>query len=246
MARMRSSSGGCVASTPMKRFADAVAKKHMPGIGRVCAIHSREPISQPPIFCSAPERPAGLRVNCTDEASARNSRWRLTAAWIKRPKKTPMLADDQQRNSDESAADFCRGCAAAARMQQNPPDVARQRIPKIIPMSRMLSLMSPLRMWLNSWPMTPCNSSRDKISMQPRVTRDGRVAGRVAGGEGVDAFLVVEHIDLRHGHAGRDGHFLDDIEQFAFVRVGRVRVDEPCRPSISATALPPAASDMIL
>jgi hypothetical protein len=56
---------------------------------------------------------------------------------------------------------------------------------------------------------------------------DGRVAGLVAGGEGVDAVLVVHDIDLRHGHAGGDGHFLDDVEQLAFVGIGRVRIDQP-------------------
>ena len=30
--------------------------------------------------------------------------------------------------------------------------------------------MSPFKMWLNSWPMTPCNSSRESSFMQPRVT----------------------------------------------------------------------------
>jgi hypothetical protein len=53
---------------------------------------------------------------------------------------------------------------------------------------------------------------------------DGGVAGLVAGGEGVDAVLLVHDIDLRHRHAGGDGHFLDDVEQLAFVGIGRVRV----------------------
>jgi hypothetical protein len=70
---------------------------------------------------------------------------------------------------------------------------------------------------------------------------DGRVAGFVAGGEGVDAVLVVHDINLRHGHAGRDGHFLDDVEQLAFVGVGRVRLTSRA-PIISETALPPAAA----
>ena len=30
--------------------------------------------------------------------------------------------------------------------------------------------MSPLRMWLNSWPMTPCSSSRDSCCTAPWVT----------------------------------------------------------------------------
>ena len=41
---------------------------------------------------------------------------------------------------------------------------------------------------------------------------DGGVARRVAGSKGIDALFVVEHINFRHRHARRDGHFLDDIE----------------------------------
>ena len=81
--------------------------------------------------------------------------------------------------------------------------------------------MSPLRIWLNSWPMTPCNSSRESNLMQPRVTAM-TASLVVTGGEGVDAVFLVHDIDLRHGHAGGDGHFLDDIEQLAFVGIGRV------------------------
>jgi hypothetical protein len=54
---------------------------------------------------------------------------------------------------------------------------------------------------------------------------DGGIAGRVAGGEGIDGALVVQHIHLRHGHAGSDGHFFDDIEQLAFVGVRGVLGD---------------------
>ncbi len=50
------------------------------------------------------------------------------------------------------------------------PTVAMQKIPNKIPMSRMFSRMSPFRMWLNSWPMTPCSSSRESFVMQLRVT----------------------------------------------------------------------------
>ncbi len=49
----------------------------------------REPAASPPIFFSAPPMPAGLRVNWTEEASARYSRWRETAALMSRPKNTP-------------------------------------------------------------------------------------------------------------------------------------------------------------
>ena len=42
--------------------------------------------------------------------------------------------------------------------------------PKIQPISRMLSFMSPLRMWLNSCATTPCSSERVSRSSVPRVT----------------------------------------------------------------------------
>ena len=56
---------------------------------------------------------------------------------------------------------------------------------------------------------------------------DGGIAGGVAGGEGVDALLLVHHIDLRHGHAGGERHFLDDVQQLALVEVRAVRIQQP-------------------
>jgi hypothetical protein len=44
------------------------------------------------------------------------------------------------------------------------------KMPWSTPISRMLSRMSPLRMWLNSCATTPCNSSRESCSAVPRVT----------------------------------------------------------------------------
>jgi hypothetical protein len=78
----------------------------------------------------------------------------------------------------------------------------------------MLSRVSPFRMWLNSCAMTQ------------RAARhtDGHIAGCVTGGEGIDAALVVEHVNLRHRHAGGDGHFLDDMAEFQFVGIRRLRV----------------------
>src|SRR5690606_18675598 len=42
-------------------------------------------------------------------------------------------------------------------------------MPCRMPIRRIFSRMSPWRMWLNSWAMTPCSSSRDSVSMAPRV-----------------------------------------------------------------------------
>ena len=47
------------------------------------------------------------------------------------------------------------------------------------------------------------------------------VARRVAGGEGVDAVLLLHQIDGRHRRPGGDGHLLDDVEDLALVGVGR-------------------------
>ncbi len=43
-------------------------------------------------------------------------------------------------------------------------------MPASMPIMRMLSDMSPFTMWLNSWPITPCSSSRVSVSSVPRVT----------------------------------------------------------------------------
>ena len=43
-------------------------------------------------------------------------------------------------------------------------------MPASTPIMRMLSPMSPFRMWLNSWPITACSSSRVRRSSAPRVT----------------------------------------------------------------------------
>ena len=59
------------------------------------------------------------------------------------------------------------------------PIIAIITSPKTQPVRRMLSFMSPLRMWLNSWATTPCNSSRLRRSRQPRVTPMTALAGSV-------------------------------------------------------------------
>ena len=55
------------------------------------------------------------------------------------------------------------------------------------------------------------------MARRPLVTRRWHV--RIAArGEGVGGG-VADEIDLRHRHAGGDGHFLDDVEQFGIVRM---------------------------
>ncbi len=55
---------------------------------------------------------------------------------------------------------------------------------------------------------------------------DGRVGGVEAGGEGIEARLLVENVDRGHRDAGGDGHFLDDVEELAFA-AGRWSGDSP-------------------
>ena len=54
-----------------------------------------------------------------------------------------------------------------------------------------------------------------------------RVAGAVSGSEGIDAVLPMQEVNLWNWNAGCDGHFLDHIEQLAFVRISCIGGDQP-------------------
>ena len=60
-------------------------------------------------------------------------------------------------------------------------------------------------------------------------TGDGHhgVARLVAGGEGVDARLVIHDVDRRNGDARGQGHLFHDVQQSAFVEVVGLRIDDP-------------------
>ena len=129
----------------------------------------------PPIFFSAPPMPSGLRVNCTAQASARYSRCRETAALIRSPKNDPDVAEDVQRRGPGAAICPPPSCdlltsRRPSRIRNEPIMRDHQDAEEQSPISRMFSRMSPLRMWLNSWAMTPCSSSRFRYSSAPRVT----------------------------------------------------------------------------
>src|SRR5689334_3430524 len=53
------------------------------------------------------------------------------------------------------------------------------------------------------------------------------VTGRMPGCKRVDAALIRQDVNLRHGNAGSDGHFLDDVQQLPFVRISRGRINQP-------------------
>ncbi len=85
---MRSSSGGWVANSDSNHMLTPVAKNMWLSVSARRLATSELP-GPALMVASAPAMPSGLRVNCTEEASARNSRWRDTAALISRPKKRP-------------------------------------------------------------------------------------------------------------------------------------------------------------
>ena len=75
--RMRASSGGCEAK---RLLSDAPGEKSRCASSLRLAHRIALPKLDAPIRLSAPANPDGLRVNCTAEASAKNSRWRDTEA----------------------------------------------------------------------------------------------------------------------------------------------------------------------
>src|SRR6185436_9175508 len=75
---MRSSSGGWVSNRP-ESFTSIPWPKNICDTSSAWRLAIRAPAEDAPIWSSAPAMPSGLRVNCTLEASARNSRWREAA-----------------------------------------------------------------------------------------------------------------------------------------------------------------------
>src|SRR6185312_12838066 len=47
----------------------------------------------------------------------------------------------------------------------------------------------------------------------------------MTGGKGVDAVFLLQDVDLRHRHAGSDGHLLDHVVQALAFEIGRVAPD---------------------
>jgi hypothetical protein len=83
------------------------------------------------------------------------------------------LADD--RNADASIATAAPGGGTAPQARYRPAIAVPSATPG--PSGLIDERMSPLRMWLNSWAMTPCNCSRFSRSRAPRVTAMAALAG---------------------------------------------------------------------
>ncbi len=176
---MRETNGGCEAILPLNPARTGESKSKCDSSLRL-AHRNLPPAAIAPIRFSAPASPTGFRVNCTAEASARNSRCRETAAWISRPNNTPMLPithkASPERNSTSTTPPpppFFREPEKRANRKvciSSRPHTDVTRIPNSTPKSQLLSRMSPFRMWLYSWAITPCSSSRFNRSSAPRVT----------------------------------------------------------------------------
>ena len=131
--------------------------------------------------------PARGRTGCGSarraDASARYSRWRLTASWMNRLMIGARIARTIATIDDDRLRRRCRRCrgSTAGRRQPAPereaqeevgqdrdrPDHARRRSSE--------NRMSRLRTCDSSWPMTPWSSSRSSFSSRPRRDRDRRV-----------------------------------------------------------------------
>ena len=161
--RIRSSSGGCVENKFMNDSRTPLAKKKWLASS---AFGSSRCEPAPPTFFNALARPIGiareLHGRGISEKFALPAHRGFNQACQKKRRCNPITskAITKERQRILSSPRVCR------RMR---PKIARHRIPNTIPMSRRFSRMSPLRIWLNSWPMTPCNSSRVEFSSQPRV-----------------------------------------------------------------------------
>ncbi len=171
-ARMRSSSGGCVAKSAFTPFAKKKCA-NSPARGELILLPSASPPMRESAFASA----SGLRVNCVADASARRSRLREIAAWTSCAKMrlTKPITSKPSPSTMKIAAGLPLperrppDCHAAERRKIS-PRIEIITNPKIQPVSRIFSRMSPLRMCEYSCPTTACNSSRESLSSAPRET----------------------------------------------------------------------------
>ena len=167
------------------------------------ALSSLLPPEYAPMSLRASAIATGLRVNWTDEASASSSRWREIMACIIRVQSTPIDPIIQMAppiNNSPKPRAVPLSFLLRLREEGDARKIAFpiliimlpindiHRIPDNTPIIRMLSFMSPLRMWLNSCPTTACSSSREKSPRAPRVTA---IAASLAENPAANALMPV-------------------------------------------------------
>ena len=188
-----------------------------------CSCSSRVPDALAAITMKALCSACGLRVNCTADASARCSRRRETAACNSRPANAPALP---ARNTPNAMSLMRAALFAAAALVHEAPreigDHAQTEDPRgqahvdlHVAVEDVTELVTDHRLQL---------IAVERIERALRH-RHGRLVGRVARRERVDAWLVGQHEDLRLADARRDGHLLDDVHEALSLDVAIVAVD---------------------
>ncbi len=211
-----------------ERLTDAISEKHMRQFLAVCVAQTRAGFAEAADFFQRAGDAAGIPRELHGRGVGEKFALAADGGLNEASEKNADVADDQQREAEnrqrilpatataatrglqEHAANDCEAKDSENRSHepQIEPHVAVEDVAEFVADDALQFV------------------ARQNFHAAAR-DGDGCVAGLVSGGEGVDAVLVVHDVDLRHGHAGRDGHFLDDVEQLAFVRIGRVRADEP-------------------
>ena len=224
---MRSISGGCVAHSALNDRLPSPNSMWLTcrSLGRVL---QRRTGRQPGDLLQRirPGRSV-CRVNCTDDASASHSRCRDTAAWISCAKNCP--TKPRTRNAiamNEDRAALAVAAAPATEREHAQPDQAEQQdageqadqphVDAHVAVEDVAELVPDHALQL---------VAVEPAATLPPVTVIAASAGRVAGGERVDALLAFEHEQPRHRHARRDRHLLDHVDEAAQLRIGRRRVD---------------------
>ena len=158
-----------------------------------------------------------MRVSATDEASARYSRWRLTASWTRRDgdrrEDGEHDRDDEHDRLEAIAAALAVAGPATAAPEREPQeevgkqgdrpdeDAHEQREPDVV-VADVGQLVADDALEL--FPV--------ELLEEAGRDRDGCVLGVAAGGEGVGRG-VVDDVDLGHRHIRRQRQLLDDVQQ---------------------------------
>ena len=138
-------------------------------------------------------------------------------------KKHSHRADENQGHPDDRQRVFFPAIAAA-HVEQNPADGGKAENPK----QDAHELKVQAHVAVEDMAELVANDALQLVARQLRdaTARDthGGIAGGVPCSEGVNALLMVEHVNFGHRHTGGDGHLLDDVEKLAFVRVARAGI----------------------
>src|SRR5450830_1428517 len=228
MRRIRSAKGGCVANqrdwvVPLTSSMCCTSGCRLCDGALTCTCW-------PATLRSTPPSPSLLRVNCTARASARNSRWRDTAAFSARPASQPREPAATMATPGRARKERWP-CSSASHMLR--PRLKIISSPNTMPASRMF------RSGIAFTQMAELvgHQALQFIAAQAveRTPGDGHhgIILVPTGGKGVDAVHPGEHHGLGRLHAGGNGQFADDVAQLALRLAaggpGLARTDPACQ-----------------